>query len=69
MRRFYRETLEKMTLAFNTLEGLIAPPESVEIDDGFVFRYRDQGISQALIQKLARNISGLNAIGACCPRA
>lgn len=62
MRRFYREALERMTQAFNKLEGLIAPPESVELDDGFVFRYRDQGIPQALIQKLARNISGLNAL-------
>lgn len=62
MRPFYRDSVEKMTSAFNRLEGQIVPPELIDIEEGFVFRYREKGIPQALIQKLARNISGLNAL-------
>lgn len=62
MRRIYRESLETMTASFRRLDSQIAPPEQIEHEDGFVFRYLEKGILQALIQKLARNISGLNAL-------
>lgn len=62
MRIIYCESLETMTTSFRRLEGQIAPPEQVEHESGFVFRYREKGIPQALIQKLARNISGLNSL-------
>jgi hypothetical protein len=62
MRDRYHECLETMTNAFRRLEARLQPPELVRHDDGVVFRYREKGIPQALIQKLARNISGLHAI-------
>lgn len=62
MRHVYRESLETMCTSFRRLEGQLPPPERVDQEDSFVFRYRDKGIPQALIQKLARNISGLHAI-------
>jgi hypothetical protein len=62
MRHIYRESLETMSAAFRQLEAQLEPPERVENEDSFVFRYREKGITQALIQKLARNISGLHAL-------
>lgn len=62
MRHVYRESLEMMSSSFRQLESQLAPPEPVKHEDSFVFRYREKGIPQALIQKLARNVSGLNAL-------
>lgn len=62
MRRFYLESLETMSSAFRRLEGQLAPPAPVNHADTFVFRYREKGIRQALVQKLARSISGLHAL-------
>lgn len=62
MRRVYHESLDVMTNAFRRLERQIEPPVPVPHEDSFVLRYREKAIPQALIQKLARNISGLNAI-------
>lgn len=44
------------------MESSIAPPQRVPYKDSFVFRYVNKGIHEALVQKLARYISGLNAI-------
>jgi hypothetical protein len=62
MRRHYHASLKVMTDAFVRLEAQIEPPVQVPNDGSFVFRYREKGIRQALIQKLARNVSGLNAM-------
>ena len=62
MRRYYRAALKVMTDAFVRLEALIEPPVQVIVGESFVFRYREKGIPQALVQKLARNVSGLNAL-------
>ena len=62
MRQVYRESLKVMNTSFRQLEGQLAPPKPVDCEDGFVFRYQEKGIPQALIQKLARNISGLHAL-------
>ncbi|WKJ89135.1 hypothetical protein QZJ86_14020 [Methylomonas montana] len=43
------------------LEKRVPPPQRVPIKDGFVYRYVERTIHQALIQKLARVISGLHA--------
>jgi len=56
------ETLEAMTKAFHQLERTLTPAERVPHRNSFVFRYTNKGIHEALIQKLARNISGLNAL-------
>ena len=56
------EAVETMSRAFRRMEAAIAPPNQVPHGDSFVFRYANKGIHEALIQKLARNISGLNAV-------
>lgn len=51
-----------MTLAFQRMEAEIVPPVQVPLKESFVFRYKNKGVHEALIQKLVRYISGLNAI-------
>lgn len=50
-----------MTAAFRRVEAAVPPPKAVPCGSSFVFRYENKGIHEALIQKLARYISGLNA--------
>jgi hypothetical protein len=40
----------------------VPPPKQRPWKNGFVFRYTEKTIQQAIIQKLARTISGLYAI-------
>lgn len=56
------EAVEGMSRAFRRMEASLAPPERVPHRESFVFRYKNKGIHEALIQKLARYISGLNAV-------
>ncbi|MGZ8302928.1 MAG: hypothetical protein ACXW2U_10125 [Telluria sp.] len=56
------EAVEVMTRAFQHLESFIPKPEQVPHGNSFVFRYANKGIHEALLQKLARSISGLNAV-------
>lgn len=56
------EAVAVMTTALRRLEGSITPPQMVSIRNSFVFRYANKGILEAIIQKLARSISGLNAV-------
>lgn len=51
-----------MTRAFRQLEGNLVPPQRLTYRHSFVFRYANKGIHEALLQKLARSISGLNAV-------
>lgn len=51
-----------MTNTLRRIESIIAPPERVPLKSSFVFRYANKEIHEALVQKLARYISGLNAI-------
>ena len=61
MNDLYSEALNHLDGAFRILEGMVPPPEKVRHGDTFVFRYRERTIYQALLQKLARVISGLHA--------
>jgi hypothetical protein len=56
------EAVTVMTNALRRVESSIAPPQPVPHKDSFVFRYANKGIHEALVQKLARYISGLNAV-------
>lgn len=56
------ETVVVMTKAFRRMEASISSPQRVPKKHSFVFRYANKGIHEALVQKLARSISGLNAI-------
>ena len=62
MDQLYDQTLTNMETSHATLAGRVHAPEVVPFGkDGPVFRYADKEIHQALIQKLARVVSGLHA--------
>ena len=56
------EAVEAMTRAFRRLESALPPAQKVNQRKSFVYRYATKGIYEALLQKLARSISGLNAV-------
>jgi hypothetical protein len=60
--QFFAPTLEVLERTFRLLEARVPPPIRKPWKDGFVFRYAERTIHQAIVQKLARTISGLHAI-------
>lgn len=62
MRPLFQQTLKVMIQAFRRLEQQVPPPQPVPWKDGFVFRHVEKTVQQALVQKLARVVSGLHAI-------
>ena len=66
LRRFimdtpYQATLQNMEATLFALSLRIPQPKWVPMGDGFVFRYVEKSIHQAIVQKLARIISTLYA--------
>lgn len=61
MEKLFKETLIVMDSVFQALERQVPKPMKIPFIDSFVFRYKEQSINQALIQKLARVVSGLYA--------
>lgn len=61
MDTLYNQALNIMTDTFRMLEGRVPPPQRVPHMDSFAFRYIEKTIHQAMVQKLARVISGLHA--------
>lgn len=61
MNGLYTQTLHHLDKAFKRLEGMVPPPQRVPHGDAFVFRYKEKTIHQAMVQKLARVVSGLHA--------
>jgi hypothetical protein len=61
MDELFKESLKVMLRAFSRLESQIEPPKFVSINEHQVFRYSEKSIEQAIIQKLARILSGLQA--------
>lgn len=57
----YLQILTNMESTLRTLESRVPAPKLVEHGNGRVFRYTERSIHQAIIQKLARIISGLHA--------
>ena len=60
--QYFAPILEVLERAFRRLERRVPPPRRQEWKDVFVFRYAERTIHQAIVQKLARTISGLHAI-------
>jgi hypothetical protein len=58
----FAPTLEMLERAFRLLEARVPPPQRKAWKDGFVFRYAERTIHQAIVQKSARTISGLHAV-------
>lgn len=59
---YYDQTLRNMEATVLELAHRVPQPQSVPFHgDGFVFRYVERTLHQALVQKLARCVSGLHA--------
>lgn len=61
MDKFYYHVLHNMESILESLAKRVSPPQRAPILDCFVFRYSEKSINQAIVQKLARVISGLYA--------
>jgi hypothetical protein len=61
MDELYDQTLQNMETSHRVLAARVHQPKAVTFGEGYVFRYRECDIHQALVQKLARVISGLHA--------
>ena len=61
MDELYLQTLRNMESTLADLAKRVPPPQRVPMGNSFVFRYVDKSIHQAMVQKLARMISGLHA--------
>lgn len=61
MDELFEQALGVMETAFRRLERQVPLPRQVPFMDGFVFRYAEKSPQQALVQKLARVVSGLHA--------
>ncbi len=61
MMKLFTEIASVIEDAFREVEATVLPPAFIECGPGRVFRYQDQSIEAAIIQKCARMISGLNA--------
>lgn len=62
MRPLFHQALKVMRQAFRRLERQVPAPKPIPFKDHFVLRHVEKTIEQALIQKLARVISGLHAV-------
>ncbi|MBB5463832.1 hypothetical protein [Paraburkholderia sp. Cpub6] len=61
MDAFYDQALEYMERTLEQLTRQAPPPQRVPMADSFAYRYVEQTTQQAIVQKLARIISGLHA--------
>ncbi len=59
---YFGPTLILLERGFRQLEAKVPPPVRRPWQDSFVFRYAEQTIHQAILQKLARTLSGLHAV-------
>lgn len=62
MDKLYRQALEMMGIAFAVLSQKVGVPQRQPMGDGYVYRYKEKSIHQAIVQKLARVVTGLQAI-------
>jgi hypothetical protein len=60
-RMLFRNAIDAMEAGFEKLEVQVPPPRVVRHGGGVTLRYVEQTIQQAILLKLARQISGLNA--------
>lgn len=61
MDQLFQQTLHILEATLEALEKHIPRPQRKPFKDGFVYRYAERSAHQALVQKLARVISGLYA--------
>ena len=61
MTNSFDKCLDEMERVFNVIENLVPPPVKVKCKNSFVYRCKEKTIEQAIIQKLTRIVSGLEA--------
>ena len=61
MDQTYEQVLRYMEESVHTLAKNLPGPDRITTKNGFVFRYVEKSISQAIVQKLARLVSTLHA--------
>lgn len=61
MEHLYDQSLANMERTVHGLAQRVSPPRPVPYKDSFVFRYVEKTLHQALVQKLARILTGLQA--------
>lgn len=61
LEQHYQAALENMSRTVHGLASRVPPPRRVPYKTSFTFRYVEKTIEQAIIQKLARVVSTLNA--------
>lgn len=59
--QLYDQALIHMEHTVNLLAENVPPPQKIQYIDSFVFRHTEKTLHQALVQKLARLVSNLNA--------
>ena len=57
----YKHALKDMERTLHGFAVRVPPPQCIPYKDSFVFRYVEKSVHQALVQKLARLVSGLHA--------
>lgn len=62
MDQLYNDALDMMSQSFITLYRKVGNPELQSMGKGTVYRYKDKTIHQAIVQKLVRVVTGLQAI-------
>jgi hypothetical protein len=58
---WFAKSVEVMEHNHQTLVCLVPAPERVEKESGYAYRFREQSIHQAVIQKLARIVTGVRS--------
>ncbi|MBQ4814280.1 hypothetical protein J8M20_23130 [Pseudoalteromonas luteoviolacea] len=58
----HRHTINTLIIAFEALENMVPAPIKEEFGGGYVYRYKEKSFQQAVIQKLARTVTGLKSI-------
>ena len=61
MDEFYKQTLTFLEQVVNVLAAKVPQPKLVVIENFRAFRYEEQTVHQAIVQKLARMVSTLDA--------
>lgn len=62
MDRVYDSALKLMVESFDTLSQKLVSPIACSMGDGYVYRYQEKSTYQAILQKLAREVTGLQSI-------